>query len=141
GSSPRCRSRPWTRCGRSPDPTPGRRWYRPVRAPCSPGLTLGPPTMRFRSDAPHERVTLKAAVAAIRGHMTRTTNAKIAGFTYLFYIAVAFPSMVLFDRATSGEGMGAKLASMAQHATDVRLAVVLSLLGCFCALVLAVTLS
>src|SRR2546423_8866310 len=72
--------------------------------------------------------------------MTRKTNSRIAGFTYLFYIAVAFPSMVLFDRATSGEGMAAKLASMAQHATDVRVAVVLSLLGCFSALVLAVTL-
>ena len=72
--------------------------------------------------------------------MTRTTNARIAGFTYLFYIAVAFPSMVLLDRATSGEGMAAKLASMAQRATDVHVAVVLALLGCFSALVLAVTL-
>jgi hypothetical protein len=34
--------------------------------------------------------------------MTRTTNARIAGFTFLFYIAVAFPSMVLLERATSG---------------------------------------
>ena len=71
--------------------------------------------------------------------MTRTTNARIAGFTFLFYIAVAFPSMVLLGRATSGEGMAAKLASIAQHAADVRLAVVLTLLGCFSALVLAVT--
>jgi hypothetical protein len=72
--------------------------------------------------------------------MTRTTNARLAGFTYLFYIAVAFPSMVLFDRATSGNGTAAKLASIARHASDVRVAVVLSLLGCFSALVLAVTL-
>ena len=72
--------------------------------------------------------------------MTRTTNASIAGFTFLFYIAVAFPSMVLLERATSGEGIAAKLASVAQHAADVRVAVVLSLLGCFSALVLAVTL-
>ena len=36
--------------------------------------------------------------------------------------------------------MAAKLANMALHATDVRLAAVLSLIGCFCALVLAVTL-
>ena len=48
--------------------------------------------------------------------------------------------MVLSNRATSGEGMAAKLANMALHATDVRLAAVLSLIGCFCALVLAVTL-
>ena len=72
--------------------------------------------------------------------MTRTTNARIAGFTFLFYIAVAFPSTVLLERATSGEGIAAKFASIAQHATDVRIAVVLSLLGCFSALVLAVTL-
>ncbi len=72
--------------------------------------------------------------------MTRTTNARIAGFTFLFYIAVAFPGMVLFGRATSGDGIAAKFASIAQHATDVRVAVVLSLLGCFSALVLAVTL-
>ena len=69
--------------------------------------------------------------------MTRTTNARIAGFTFLFYIAVAFPSMVLFDRAARGEGIAAQLASIAQHATNVRVAVVLSLLGCFSALVLA----
>jgi Domain of unknown function (DUF4386) len=72
--------------------------------------------------------------------MTRATNARIAGFTYLFYIAVAFPSMVLFDRATSGEGIAARLASMAQHATEVRVSVVLALLGGLSALVLAVTL-
>ena len=72
--------------------------------------------------------------------MTRKTNARLAGFTFLFYIAVAFPSMVLFGRATSGEGIAAKFASIAQHATDMRFAVVLSLLGCFSALVLAVTL-
>ncbi len=72
--------------------------------------------------------------------MTRTTNARIAGFTYLFYIAAAFPSMVLMDRATNAKGIAAKLASVAQHATDVRIAVVLALLGAFSALVLAVTL-
>jgi hypothetical protein len=72
--------------------------------------------------------------------MTRTTNARIAGVTYLLYIAVAFPSMVLFGRATSGEGIAVKLAGIAQHATDVRVTVVLSLASCFAALVLAVTL-
>ena len=72
--------------------------------------------------------------------MTRTTNARIAGFTFLFYIAVAFPSLVLFDRATGGEAMSAKLSTLALHASDVRLAAVLTLLGCFSALVLAVTL-
>jgi hypothetical protein len=72
--------------------------------------------------------------------MTRRTNARIAGFTFLFYIAVAFPGMVLLNRATGGEGIAGKLSSIAQHASDVRMAVVLELVGCFCALVLAVTL-
>ena len=52
--------------------------------------------------------------------MTRKTNARLAGFTFLFYIAVAFPSMVLFGRATSGEGIAAKFASIAQHAGDLQ---------------------
>jgi len=72
--------------------------------------------------------------------MTRKTNARLAGIAYLLYIAAAFPAMLLSNRATSGDGMTAKLASLALHATDVRLAAVLSLIGCCCALVLAVTL-
>jgi len=72
--------------------------------------------------------------------MTRTTNARVAGFTYLLYIAVAFPSMLLLDRATRAPGIAAKLAGIAEHATDVRITVVLSLLSCFAAFVLAVTL-
>src|SRR5438132_13736931 len=72
--------------------------------------------------------------------MTRRTNARVAGFTFLFYIAVAMTGLILANRATSGEGTAAKLANIAQHATSVRVAVVLELLGCFSALVLAVTL-
>jgi hypothetical protein len=72
--------------------------------------------------------------------MTRTANARVAGLTFLLYIAVAFASMVLLERATSGKGTAAKLASIAQHTAEVRVAAVLSLLGCFSALVLAVTL-
>lgn len=72
--------------------------------------------------------------------MTRSTNARIAGFTYLFYIAVAFPDMLLEGRATGGQGISDKLASIAQHANDLRLAVILTLLSCMSALVLAVTL-
>src|SRR5436190_3193979 len=72
--------------------------------------------------------------------MTRTTNARIAGFTFLFYIAIAFPSMVLLDNATDAQGIAAKLARVAEHAADVRLAIVLSMVSAFAALVLAVTL-
>ena len=60
--------------------------------------------------------------------MTRATNARIAGFTFLAYIAVGITSMVLFARATNGEGIAAQLATIAQHATDVRLTILLTLL-------------
>jgi hypothetical protein len=72
--------------------------------------------------------------------VTHTTNARIAGFTYLFYIAVALPGMILFARATSGDGIAAKLAGIAQHPTDVRISILCTLLTCFAALVLGVTL-
>ena len=72
--------------------------------------------------------------------MTRRTNARIAGFTFLFYIAAGITSMVLFNRATSAVGTAAKLASIAQHLSDVRITIVLGLLTCMSALVLAVTL-
>ncbi|MEO8431141.1 MAG: DUF4386 domain-containing protein [Acidobacteriota bacterium] len=72
--------------------------------------------------------------------MTRTTNARVAGFAFLFYIAAAFPGMVLLGRAQAGKGTAEKLASIAAHASDVRLAILLVMLGCFSALVLAVTL-
>ena len=72
--------------------------------------------------------------------MTRVTNARIAGFTFLVYIAVGITSMVLFARATKGEGIAAQLATIAQHSTDVRLTILLGLLMNLSALVLAVTL-
>ncbi len=72
--------------------------------------------------------------------MTRTTNARVAGFTLLFYIAVGMTGLILSNRAMSGEGTAAKLAGIAQHASEMRVVIVLELLECFCALVLAVTL-
>jgi Domain of unknown function (DUF4386) len=71
--------------------------------------------------------------------MTLRTNARIAGFTYLLYIALAFPAMVLFGKATAAKGIAAKLAGIAEHASDVRLVLALSVPTCFAALVLAVT--
>ena len=44
------------------------------------------------------------------------------------------------NRATGAEGTAAKLAGIAGHASEVRAAIVLEMLGCFCALLLAVTL-
>jgi Domain of unknown function (DUF4386) len=72
--------------------------------------------------------------------MTRTTNARVAGFAFLLYIAVGITAMILMGKASGGEGTAAKLASIAQHAGTVRLGLFLELIACFCALVLAVTL-
>jgi hypothetical protein len=73
--------------------------------------------------------------------MTLKTNARLAGFMFLFYIATGLASLALFNQATGGaEGTAAKLASIAQHAPLVRLTVVLTLLTFFVAVVLAVAL-
>ena len=72
--------------------------------------------------------------------MTRTTNARLAGFMFLFYIATAFPCLVLFEQAAAGEGTAAKLASIAQHEVRMRVSNVLSLVTIFDAIVLAVAL-
>lgn len=72
--------------------------------------------------------------------MTLRTNARIAGFTFLVYIAAGITSMFLFARATAGEGVAARLATIARHATDVRVTILLNLVMCLSALVLAVTL-
>jgi len=72
--------------------------------------------------------------------MTSATNARIAGSTYLLYIAAGVAELVLFGRATNAESMVAKLERIAQNASDVHMAAVLGLLTCFAALVLGVTL-
>ena len=72
--------------------------------------------------------------------MTPTTNARLAGSAYLLYIVFGISSMVVFGRAASGADVPAKLASIAQHATDLRLEVLLTLACGVCAFVLAVTL-
>ena len=68
--------------------------------------------------------------------MTLRTNARLAGFTFLFYIAAGITSMVLFNRATRGEGIAAKLASIAQHTETFASTRVLILLTSLAALVL-----
>lgn len=72
--------------------------------------------------------------------MTLKTNARIAGITFLFYIAAGITSLVISSKAMRGEGIAAKLANIAQHTTELRLVVLLSLFLCFSAIVLGVTL-
>lgn len=72
--------------------------------------------------------------------MTRATNARLAGFTFLAYIATGIASMVLFGQAAVGASDAARLTSIAQHGTTVRLTAVLTLLTFFEAVILGVTL-
>jgi hypothetical protein len=72
--------------------------------------------------------------------MTRTTNARLAGLLLLFYIVTGIASLVLFGRASRGEGTAATLASIAQHPSLVGVTIVLTLIQAGYALVLAVTL-
>jgi hypothetical protein len=73
--------------------------------------------------------------------MTVRTNARLAGVTFLLYIATGITSMVLFGKATGGaEGTAATLASIARHASFLRAAILLTLLQAAYALILAVTL-
>jgi len=72
--------------------------------------------------------------------MTRTTNARIAGFTYLFYAAIGICIELLMHQARGVAGDSAELARIGQYATNVRLSILIVLLECFSSLVLAVTL-
>ena len=72
--------------------------------------------------------------------MTRIANARLAGLTFILYIGVAFPSMVLFDRATQGTSPAARLAAVAASGPDLRLIILLSVASSFAAFILAATL-
>jgi Domain of unknown function (DUF4386) len=69
--------------------------------------------------------------------MTRRTNARVAGFTFLFYIAVGITAMTMVP---GGEELVEKLSSFALHETAVRVSFLLDLITNVAALVLAVTL-
>ncbi len=72
--------------------------------------------------------------------MTKKTNARIAGYAFILYIAAGILSMVMSGRMSSGTGIAAKLLGMAQHVTEVRITVLLGLVMAFAALALGVTL-
>jgi len=63
--------------------------------------------------------------------MTRTTNARIAGFTYLFYAAIGICLELLMHQATGVDGDAAKLARIGEYATNVRLAILITLPSCW----------
>src|SRR5262249_4519215 len=86
------------------------------------------------------RCRTQPSSASFGGRMTRQTNARVAGVAFLLYIALGISSMVVSAGTSRGEGVAAKLASIAQHVNDERLSSVLVLFSSFMALVLGVTL-
>ena len=72
--------------------------------------------------------------------MTRRTNARLAGLAFLAYFATGIPTMILDNRSSQGRGIIEQLASMALHASNLRLAALLIMLSGFCAITLGVTL-
>jgi|SRR5450432_95566 hypothetical protein len=71
---------------------------------------------------------------------SRQFYARLVGFTILFYMAAGATAVFLMNRAMDAEGTVATLSRIAGRASDVRVAIVLEILECFSALVLAVTL-
>ena len=72
--------------------------------------------------------------------MTLRANARLAGLTFLLHFVTGICSHVLFNQISAGDGTAARLASIDQHATLVRVSALLLLLEFLCELVLAVTL-
>ena len=72
--------------------------------------------------------------------MTLTTNARIAGFTYLFYAAIGVCIEVLMHQARGGAVDSALIARIGQYATNVRLSILITILESLSAIVLGVTL-
>jgi hypothetical protein len=72
--------------------------------------------------------------------MTLTTNARLAGITFLAYIALGITSITLSSQIMSGaEETALKLANIASRKLTMQVIVLLTLLQGACALVLAVT--
>lgn len=72
--------------------------------------------------------------------MTRRGNAQIAGFAFLFYIAVGITSLILFPGAGAGADTATRLARIAQRSSTLPFEIVLTLLMSVSAVTLGVTL-
>ncbi|HJW09047.1 MAG TPA: DUF4386 domain-containing protein [Holophagaceae bacterium] len=72
--------------------------------------------------------------------MTRTTLARIAGATYLVYAAIGIGGEALMHQARSIDPATANPVRLATYALDLRLTILIVVLECLSALVLAVTL-
>jgi hypothetical protein len=72
--------------------------------------------------------------------MTCSTNARIAGITFLAYICAGISGMILSAQATRGILLSEKLTSLATHPLQLRMALLLGVIQAVCAILLGVTL-
>jgi hypothetical protein len=72
--------------------------------------------------------------------MTRRTNARLAGFLFLFYIVVVVTQMVLPGGTSGAEDTAARLAAIARNAPLERINILLTLLTSVIAMTLAMAL-
>ena len=72
--------------------------------------------------------------------MTRTTNARVAGFAFLFYIAVGITQVIVGRSIPAATEIASRLANLAGHASVVHVNMLLGLVTAFTALTLAVAL-
>lgn len=72
--------------------------------------------------------------------MTRRNNARVAGATFLLYIVIGITQMIVGSGSTAGKTTVEQLASVASHAPQIRMNLILTFLICLTALTLAVTL-
>lgn len=72
--------------------------------------------------------------------MTRSTNARIAGITFLGYIAAGLTSMAVWGKVAGGGDIPTTLANIAQHGTGVGITILLDLVCALAAITLGVTL-
>ena len=72
--------------------------------------------------------------------MTRTTNARVAGATFLLYIALGITDMVVTRGSSAGTTAAERLASISQHVPQVQIGMLLGFAMAFIALTLGAAL-
>jgi hypothetical protein len=72
--------------------------------------------------------------------MTRRTNARVAGATFLLYILIGVSQMIISRGAYAGADIAARLQSVASHTAQVKGSMLLGLVVGFVALLLAISL-
>jgi hypothetical protein len=72
--------------------------------------------------------------------MTKTSNARVAGATFLLYIAIGITDLIVTRGSTAGETTAQRLVSVAQHLPQLHAGLILGLATGFIALTLGVAL-